>query len=183
MKKICTMIIVLMFAMSSLCFAGISSSGGGKSSSSSSSRPSTPSISTSKPASSGLSSSSVSKPSTPTVGTSGGGISTTKTQQKEADLKQTQQLQQREAQAKLSDRNDYYRSQPYVGHSNFGTGLMAGLVAGSLLHPTTVVTPVGAGAGYVSAPIGFQIIFFIIDILLFALFCYVVYRLWKHFKK
>ena len=177
MKKICTIIMVLMFAMSSLCFAGISSSGSSKSSSSSSSKPS---ISTSKPSTPSVNTAKPS-PTTP-VGTSGGGISTSKTQEKEAELKRTQQAQQREEQNRLNMRNNYV-SQPNAGFGGFGSGVMAGLVAGSLLHPTTLVTPVGASAGYVSAPIGFQIIFFIIDILLFALFCYIIYRVWKAYKK
>ena len=186
MKKLCTMVMVIMFALSTMCYAGISSSGSKSSSSSTSTRTSSPSSysSNTPSSSSGLSTSKPSAPATtPTqpVYQSGGGLSTTKTQTQQADLQRTQQLQREQARTNIQ--RDSYQSQPNAGFGGFGTGLFAGMVAGSLIHPTTVVTPMGAGAGYVQAPTSFSIIFFIIDILLFSLFCYVVYRLWRFYKK
>lgn len=186
LKKICALITVIMLMMP-VCFAGISSSGGGgrsssspsSSSSSRSSAPSSSSISTSKsstPSSTSSTSLSTTKSSTTPQSTT---INTTKSVPIEKGYSggtmNTTSTNIKNSESRYSPSPNSYGS--YAGHSSFGTGLVTGIVAGSLLHPWSVATPVAYGGGYVQAPMGFSIIFAIIDLIILSIIIYVIWRI------
>lgn len=173
MKKLIAITVAIFFVLSaSICFAKGASSSGHSSSAGRST-----SISTSK-STSGISSKSYSNSSPSSNGTvykSGGGVTSSKTQQKE------QMARDNHSNLQTTARNSYYNPS-YGGYNSWGTGFWTGMMAGSLFHPWSMVTPVGYGGGYggyAQAPMSMMILYFVIDIIMLCLFIWVIYWIYK----